>query len=56
MDYGVNCNRMDGEFKGNVLILEAGKIVSHVGHLFYIIIKYTVMLKYKLRLPCLVII
>ncbi len=27
MDYGVNGNGMDGEFKGNVLILETGKLV-----------------------------
>ena len=26
MDYGVNCNGMYGEFKGNVLILETVKI------------------------------
>ena len=26
MDYGVNGNGMDGEFKGNILILETGKM------------------------------
>ena len=30
MDYGVNCNGMDGEFKGNILILETGKILNNI--------------------------
>ena len=30
MDYGVNGNGMDGEFKGNVLILETGKLFSSI--------------------------
>ena len=27
MDYGVNGNGMDGEFKGNILILETDKLL-----------------------------
>ena len=30
MDYGVNGNMLDGEFKGNVLILETGKKINTI--------------------------
>ena len=34
MDYGVNSNGMDGEFKGNVLILETGKLIFQTGKIY----------------------
>ena len=44
MDYGVNGNGMDGEFKGNILILETGKtlytFIPQIKNLWAIIRQY----------------